>query len=770
MQTITHSYDFVVIGAGMAGIGAAVTAARGGLKTALITDRPCLGGNASKEMQTPPIGAHYVDGNYAYHRETGLLEELLLGNLNNNPQGNVELWDLNLQTLIRHEEKLDLYLNLVIQEVQSAADGTAICSVSGYSLESDNRHVFEAPLFADCSGNGVVGYEAGAPFMRGVEGRGEFNESLAPETAEKREMGCSLRFRAKDVGHAVTFTKPDWVKYSFTAKDFEKRGIEIAFCNSHGGFWWLEWGGALDTISGMDTIRQELNSVLFAIWHYLKNDSPIRDEIACYDLDWVGAIPGRRENRRFIGDYILTQTDIDEQRSYEDSVAFGGWGFDDHPADGLFEEKRASSHVFHAGPYNIPLRCLYSRQVRNLFFAGRNISVSHMALTSTRVMCTCFQLGDAVGAAAVICRKNNILPRTAAQKPYIRRIQEYLNLFDHTIYDHPPDTPRDIAGKAAITASSTLSASALRQSSGVWPLTARYAVMFPISAGRLDSLKLIFDVTSDTTLKYEIRAGYKHLTNIPGPILTSGSVRLQAGKDVVAQIPAGLSELAATWHFVVLEANDSLAIHYGVQAPTGLKTLVAHSRGNEENRELYVEKANNQWDIIKDLETEPSCLIELLPRQPVYQPENVLNPVARPTFTPNLWISQESDFSTPEQLELTFDEPVEIESIQLLFDSSLDNSISAFCSDCNCMLNGYAFHRVPSVVKSYRLYVQVCHAREWQLAAEETDNYQRLRTHEVRRKNIVGLRLEILGTNGWKRAQIYGLRVLRKEDETCSSI
>ncbi|GHV39279.1 hypothetical protein AGMMS49546_11060 [Spirochaetia bacterium] len=761
MKTTIHAYDFVVVGGGLSGIAAAVMAARGGLKTALVNDRPCLGGNASKEMLTPPIGAHYADGNFAYHRETGLLEELLLENLNNNPQGNPELWDLNLQTLVYHEKNIDLFLNMTIQQVKLNHEENQISSVEGYCLESDDWHIFSAPLFADCSGNGVIGFNAGAPFMRGAEGRDVFGESFAPEKTEQREMGCSLRFRTKDTGRPVHFTKPAWVKHSFTFEDFEKRHLEEAFRTSRGGFWWLEWGGMLDTISEMKTIKAELTSILYAIWHYLKNNSPIKDEILNYDLDWVGAIPGRRENRRFTGDYILTQQDIEEQRSYEDSIAYGGWGFDDHPPLGLFEKGGISFHFMHSGPYNIPLRCLYSKKIENLFFAGRNISVSHMALTTTRVQDTCFQLGDAVGAAAAICGKYKILPREASKKPYIKKIQECLNLAEHTIFDHPLEYDHNIAGKALVSASSVLPSPRVTGSAGTWPLSEKYALMFPVITGHLDSLKLIFDAEEDTNLSYTIHGGQKALTNIPGTVLKEGNAAIKAGKKMMIQIDCGISSLDKGWYFIELEANKKLAIHYGIHAPTGLKTFQHHNMEIEKNR-TRTDGSNREWDIIKDLETEPCCLVEIMPPQPVYESANVQREPVRPTFAPNLWISGETDFTKPEYLEFIFKEPENLESIQIIFDSSLDNSVSGFCSDCNCMVDGYTFNRIPSLVKGYRIYIKAADSDQWQPAVEVQDNYQRLRRHDL---NTVAkaLRLEIINTNGWNRAQIYGIRLLRKD-------
>jgi hypothetical protein len=760
MPDLSHSYDFVVIGGGLAGIAAAVTAARAKINTALICDRPCLGGNASKEILISPVGAHQRGASFAYPRETGLLEELMLENLNNNRQGNPELWDLNLQTLVYQETNLDLYLNLVIQNVRKDTDDTRILSLEGYSLECDNWHIFNAALFADCSGNGTVAFVAGVPFMRGVESKEIFHEGLAEENYQKRELGCGLRFRAKDIRHPVSFAKPGWVRFNFTEKDFEQWELENEFRKNKGGFWWIEWGGTLDTIGDMSYIRRELTSIIYAIWHYLKNDSPMRDELATYDLDWVGTIAGCRENRRFVGDYILTQTDIDEQHRFVDSVAYGGWCFDDHPPEGFFSKSGTRDHPMHRGPYNIPLRCLYSSKIENLFLAGRNVSVSHIALTSTRVMNTCFQMGEAVGAAAAVCIRKNILPREAAVPPAIRDVQENLILSDHTILGKRDIPLKNLLGGISVSASSTLKSPVLQESRGTWRLSVNYMIMFPVITDHLDSINIYFDVESDTELNYSIRGGQEYLSTTPGEDLKQGALAFKAGKKVSAILPVNLSLTAKGWYFVELRANENLALHYGIQAPVGLKTLRSHDLTSESGF-INAGHTNWKWDIIKDLETEPCGLIEISPAQHVYEAENVLGTAVRPDFLPNIWISGETDFEEPQNLDFLFEKPENPGRVDIIFDSSLDNPVLAFSSEYNPDGKYYSFNRIPSLVKHYRVFIKTVDNEDWRLIAEETDNYQRLRRHNFSFGNLTALRLSVVSTNGWKRAQVYGVRIFR---------
>jgi hypothetical protein len=225
-------------------------------------------------------------------------------------------------------------------------------------------------------------------------------------------MGCSLQFRAKDVGIAIPFQKPEWVQFTFNEEDFGPYRPIQSFRRDHGGYWWIEWGALYDPVHDTNRIKDELIQVVYAMWDYLKNRSDMKDYLSTFVLDWVGTVPGKRESRRLLGEHLLTQVDIDANRPFEDAIAYGGWGYDDHPSTGIFGEKPTTYHVFHDGPYNVPLRSLYSCKVDNLFFAGRNISATHVAIATTRVMLTCGQLGEAVGAAAAACCKSSVCRRS----------------------------------------------------------------------------------------------------------------------------------------------------------------------------------------------------------------------------------------------------------------------------------------------------------------------------------------------------------------------
>lgn len=755
MQHLEHTYDFVVAGGGISGVAAAVTAARLGLRTALIQDRPVLGGVGSKEIQVPMVGAFSIDGNYAYGRETGLMEELLLDNLYRNPTRTPEYWDLTLTDLVKKEPLLDVYLNTSALEVGTSADGSRIDYVKGFTIGAETWHTFRAPLFSDCTGDATIGFLAGAPYRIGVEGRDEFGESLAPPEPVETGMGCSLQFRAKDAGVDIPFCKPEWVQFTFKEDDFGPYRPIQSFRRDRGGYWWIEWGALYDTIHDTPRIKDELLQIVYAIWDYLKNRSSMQEELRSFVLDWVGTVPGKRENRRLLGEHLLTQNDIDDGVLFPDSVAYGGWGFDDHPSTGIFGDKPTTYHVFHDEPYNVPLRSLFSRKVDNLLFAGRNISATHVALSTTRVMLTCGQLGEAVGAAAALCHREGCLPKALLPSGLVPALQRELQARDHFIAGVPYADAADLAGDARVSASSELALDEWMTSAGVKPLTVDRLQMFPVATDRLERLSVLLDAEEAATLEYEVYGGAKGAGNVPDESvrLAKGAMALAAGAGQRVILPVDADVRRAGWHFLVLKRNPLIAAHYAVDAPVGVKDmhrLAAH--------EIH---ANRSWMFDRSLAAAYQTLcLAVVPAQPVYGAGNATGAWDRPVGLPCLWSSAPTDFAEPPWLELAWDTPRDIREVQLLFDSSLDINLYPIAYAGTGQEAGVR-STVPSVVKDYRLLVQAPGETAWQTVAEARGNYRRNRLHRLDGGPVTAgrLRLEVLATNGLNRAQLYAVRV-----------
>ncbi len=438
MREQKHQVDLCVVGGGMAGLCAAVAAARHGARVALMQDRPVLGGNASSEVRMWVCGAHGLD-----NKETGILEEIHLENLYRNFPPSYSIWDSVLYGLARYQPNLTLLLNCSCAD--AAMDGKRIRSVRGWQLTTQTWHTVEARFFADCSGDSILAPLSGADFRVGREAAGEFNEDIEPPVADRKTMGMSCLIEARETDRPQPFIPPTWANRYETDADLPRRGHDLTT-----NFWWMELGGEDDSIHDTEALRDELLKVAFGVWDHIKNRGNHGAEN--WMLEWVGFLPGKRESRRYVGDHMVTQNDVRARGPFEDVVGYGGWSMDDHHPGGLRYPGQPT--IFHPAPspFGIPYRSLYSRNIENLFFAGRNISCTHAAMSATRVMATCAVLGQAVGTAAAIATAHGLSPRGVYQQR-IRELQQ-------TLMDDDSYLPGLTREAPALTRQARLSASA----------------------------------------------------------------------------------------------------------------------------------------------------------------------------------------------------------------------------------------------------------------------------------------------------------------------
>jgi hypothetical protein len=482
--------DLAVVGGGLAGSCCAITAARAGLKVVLVQDRPVLGGNASSEVRLWILGAtSHMGNNNRWAREGGVIDEILVENLYRNPEGNPLILDTILLEMVVSEPNITLLLNTAVHDLEKS-DPDTIKIVRAFCSQNSTAYEVSAPLFCDASGDGIVGFLAGAAFRVGAESRAEFDERFAPEQATNELLGHTIYFYSKDTGRPVKFTAP-----SFALKDITRipRWRDIKAVDFGCRFWWLEWGGKFDTIHDSEKIKWELWKVVYGVWNHIKNSGQF-PEAETFTLEWVGTIPGKRESRRFEGDHMLTQQDIVKQRQHADAVSFGGWAIDLHPVDGVYSTQAGCQQWHSKGVFQIPYRTLYSRNIKNLFLAGRIVSASHIAFGSTRVMATCAHGAQAVGMAAALCRRHNLNPGAVAASPYITELQRDLLRSGQFIPKQPLEDNEDLARKASLAASSELTLSELRDGGETRPLDCARAMMLPVPAGRMPKITYTVDV------------------------------------------------------------------------------------------------------------------------------------------------------------------------------------------------------------------------------------------------------------------------------------
>lgn len=400
-----EEYDFVVVGGGIAGMCAAVSAARLGSKVALINDRPVLGGNNSSEIRVH-LGGHIELGpNKGLGRMIREFGHTKSGNAQ--PASNYE--DERKQQFIDAEENVTLFAPYRAVDVRM--EGKKIEAVLIRHIETSEELWIEAPLFSDCTGDGTIGFLAGADYLMGREAASEYGESLAPETADKMTMGASVQWYSKKTDSPSSF--PEFT-YGIIFNEDNCEKVRM-------GEWQWETGMNFDQVYDAERIRDYGLLVVYSNWSFLKNHYSKKEDYACRALDWVAYIAGKRESRRLLGDYILKQDDIDKNVFHEDGSFTSSWSIDLHFPDpkntanfpgGEFKAATVHNWIY---PCTVPYRCLYSRNIENLFMAGRNISVTHVALGTVRVMRTTGMMGETVGMAAALCRENACSPREVYQ-------------------------------------------------------------------------------------------------------------------------------------------------------------------------------------------------------------------------------------------------------------------------------------------------------------------------------------------------------------------
>ena len=439
-----HTADICVIGGGIGGMFTAISAARQGAKVALMHDRPVLGGNASSEIRMWISGAGTRVRDL---QETGIMEELQLENMYRNPKRNWSLWDALLYEKVRFEPNIDLILNCTCND--SETEKGVIKRVKGFQLTTYTWHEVEAKIFVDSSGDSILAPLTGAEFKVGREAKEEFGEEFGLEKTDPHTMGMSILLQCRETDHPVSFTPPDWA-YDFPDDDaMNNKPHNLYAINTN--FYWIELGGMQNSVDDTEEIRDELLKIAFGVWDHMKNHGDHGAEN--WELEWIGFLPGKRESRRYVGDYVLTQHDVETCPRFEDTVAYGGWQIDNHLPGGFYMDAKGGAHLQKrrlSEPYSIPLRALYSKNIDNLMFAGRNISASHVAFSSTRVMGTIGVIGQAVGTAAAVAVKYGLLPREAG-KEKIAEIQKRL-MDDDCFLPGFRREPSSLAKKATLSA------------------------------------------------------------------------------------------------------------------------------------------------------------------------------------------------------------------------------------------------------------------------------------------------------------------------------
>jgi hypothetical protein len=392
-------FDLVVVGGGIAGVCATLSAARLGLTVALVHDRPVLGGNNSSEVRVWLGGETNID---PYPRVGDIVRELEPeAQAHYGPENGAELYeDAKRIEMVRGQKGVTLFLSkrAVAAETEDGRAGALVTQ----DIRTGERRRLRANLFADCTGDGEVGFLAGAEH----------------EMTLKGHMGPTNVWHVADAGRSAPFPKCPWA-LDLSDKPFPVRGDSSAESKKPGlgflGAWFWESGFDRDPIKEAELIRDWNFRAMYGAWDALKNVDGLYPN---HELRFAAYVAGKRESRRLMGDVVLTEDDIVSGAKFEDACVPCTWSIDIHWPDEKyregFEGNEFISRAVHGDykrPYWIPYRCLYSANIPNLFMAGRDISVTHEALGTVRVMRTCGMMGEVVGMAASICAERDCDPR-----------------------------------------------------------------------------------------------------------------------------------------------------------------------------------------------------------------------------------------------------------------------------------------------------------------------------------------------------------------------
>jgi hypothetical protein len=665
----------VIVGGGLSGVCAAIAAARHGVKTVLVQDRPVLGGNASSEVRLWVLGAtSHMGNNNRWSREGGILNEILEENLYRNRQGNALIFDTILLEKCREEKNLTLLLNTAAFDVEKS-DPDTLSAVHAFCPQNSTRYLLRAPLFCDASGDGLVGFMAGAAFRMGAESKEEFGEGFAPDAEYGQLLGHSMYFSTKDVGVPVKFTAPSWALKDITKiPRYRQFNTNMQGCN----FWWIEYGGRLDTIHQTEEIKWELWKVVYGVWDYIKNSGDF-PEAETMTLEWVGHVPGKRESRRFEGDYIIRQQDLVEQREFDDVVAHGGWAVDLHPADGIYSEKSGCTQWHSKGVYGIPWRCYYSRNIKNLFLAGRIISATHVAFGSTRVMATCAAGGQAVGTAAALCLERNCLPADLSSGDPLQELQLRLQRDGQFLPGKNPVDPTDLAAQATASASSRMILSGLKPNTAWIRLDNNWAMLVPLAAGTRPGVSFEVSAEQAGVLRVELRRSEKSGNFTPEELVEAIEIPFSEGQSTLT------ARFAVTiardgYHFIKLCEDPSVRVRVsdvrltGVLAvTTAFNKAVAKSSVQEPPADIGIDRF--EFWLPKRRPEGRNLAMTFDPPIDLFGPANVLGGPSRPVDAPNAWVADPAD--TSPQLHLDWQSPQTISHVRIEFDPDWDHPMES---------------------------------------------------------------------------------------------
>jgi len=732
--------DLLVAGAGPAGFAAAVMAARMGMKVVLVTDRPVIGGNHGSEIQVGISGAgHRPWGRYA--QETGVLNEFLERMSRQAEESGIWNWnatDWVYRDMVLSEENISLYLNTLIEDVN--LDGQdQISEVIGVQMRSETRYVFKAKYYLDCTGDGTLGYLAGADFRRGRESQSQTGEFRAPECADDITMGATLYFYTVRRERPVRFVLPAWAmdlkkkdrsQFPYNGTCFPKREN-----GTYGPYWWAEIAGEIDGIHDDPQVMNESWKLVMGIWDYIKNSGEFVD-VECLDLDRIMPLAGKRESRRLMGPLIMTETMQREQQKFEDAIGYYGYMMDIHPVGGFDNPDWSGSvHVFHDGPGDIPLRILYSRNVNNLFFAGRNVSATHYGLGTLRVAGTCASMGMGAAAAAALCVQLGITPQEVAQD-HSRQLQQMLLRHDASILGKILNEKEDHSRSAKVEASSVRRYE-VDELGGFWKSLDRHRGVCIPADNQIQEISFYLKTKKATSAIIEVYSCDKPNNYRLQNKIAESKINVDGEgwfRFAVNAEPGSGEKL-----FFLLRENPELSMKFVNTSLCGAFELQVDSGCEIGFIAEFFKKPDGVNKTCLPCFTVSGC-------EDMLRAENIIDGHIRPGGLPHIWTSAKMR-AAGEWIKYTFPAENEVGIVELVFNTNLN-------------FDKMVADEVPAeMVKEYTVDLLLVNGATLRVA-DETENFLRFRRHTFEKvRGVVGAVLTVRQTWGHPYAEVHDFRI-----------
>ncbi|MBR2837516.1 MAG: FAD-dependent oxidoreductase [Kiritimatiellae bacterium] len=734
-------YDVVVVGAGPGGLGASIAAARHGMKTLLVHDRPVLGGNNSIEQHTSIGGSgnNFKDG-VADSREGGILEEArLLRRSRKCSESATYRIMVDAEPLIteRPNERV----------LAAEKRGDRIVSVTANSTLTGGRVRYRGKVFIDGTGDGGLGYFVGASRMFGREAKSEFGEKDAPDKADELTMsGCIDDYVYHDTGKEEPFEVPAWAR--ILPEGFNRPDV-----NGIQARWWLEHPGTFDDLEDPERARDELIRIHLDYWGWLRKHPTFGVKARTSRLDEIKIHNGRREGWRLVGDYVLTSTDCREGRRFPDAITCGGWALDLHDPMGVMNPKgNGWWSVDQTRIYTIPYRCIYSKDVANLYMAGRNISVTHAALGSTRIMGTIFTIGQATGTAAAIAVREGMSVRDVGARR-IKALQQALLKDDQFIPGVKNEDPLDLARSAKVRASSTMQRVTYDENDldflGVnccWAfvesLWLELAACFP--RGGADRLDEVFCYMRNRTGSAQNLVMDVFESN---EIAKDGSTRKPLGTMTATAEPEGggtqfvrfsaPAPLRPTKKYVWLKVRICKGVDWFRRIhvyPDGGCMAYVRDGGVFDIRDFYQLAFYTKPLRTGSVDSRPEYVVDGFSRPDIYPADG---------HCTHAWRSDPAK-PFPQAVRLDFPKPVSAGEVRIVFDSGLT-------------FGGIMWPTPKMLVKDYSLWGLA--DGKWRKLAEVKDNMKRLQVHRFDDVKVSAVNVKVDATWGAPSAHIQEIRV-----------